>query len=592
MDSQTAQFGPYTLLYPLGVGGMGEVFLARHQGEHDIHRLVAIKRMLGAVNRDDRLVTLFLDEVRIASQLAHGNIVQVIDHGRIGRQHFMAMEYVHGENFQDVLACARERDKRLAIDLLLHIACCVCQGLDYAHSKHGLDGTPLGIVHRDISPQNLLISFQGQVKIADFGIARAAQRTHETLGGELKGKLAYMSPEQANAQDLDHRSDLYSLGLVLYEALAGENPLRREKSLATLDAVRKPEIPPLADVRPDLPHELVEQVHWALSPDREDRPESARAYFEALQQTVRFYNLVVTPFDLADLMEELFPGGGGAEVREPEDATEVGRRADQALELLEQETVHYLRKRRGDTPIQLPPRGGAHSDGDTRSLRPPRRRNWFVLFLPVIAALTIGGVYFFSTTFRPTAPRPDAGSLHATAHSRAQPPPDLRRSPDAPSPDLGSPAPPPKPRPAPRPRPLPKAKKGGLARLTVRSTHPCRVLLNNRPLGDTPVVAHPEPAGQVRVTCLDTASGIRERRRVTLRAGEPARVEFRFGVVTINLDPWAAVSVDGKSRGTTPLRLVLREGVRKISLKNADKALSRSLSVEVNAGKTRRISTW
>ena len=126
----------------------------------------------------------------------------------------------------------------------------------------------------------------------------------------------------------------------------------------------------------------------------------------------------------------------------------------------------------------------------------------------------------------------------------------------------------------------------------MRSTHPCRVLLNNRPLGDTPVVAHPEPAGQVRVTCLDTASGIRERRRVTLRAGEPARVEFRFGVVTINLDPWAAVSVDGKSRGTTPLRLVLREGVRKISLKNADKALSRSLSVEVNAGKTRRISTW
>ena len=579
------RFGPYTLLYPLGVGGMGEVFLARQEGQHDIHRLVAVKRLLGAVNRDDRFVTLFLDEVRIASQLTHGNLVQVIDHGKFGGHHYMAMEYVHGENMQSVLSRLAQRDERLATDLLLQIACAVCQGLDYAHSKRGMDGQPLGIVHRDISPQNILISFQGQVKIADFGIARAAERTHETLGGELKGKLAYMSPEQANAQALDHRSDIYSLGLVLYEALAGVNPLRRDKSLATLDAVRAPEIPPLAELRPDLPHELLEQVHWALCPKREDRPETARAFYEALQQTVRFYNLVVTPFDLADLMLDLFPtarapgpDGDAAE------ATEVGRRADDDLELLERETLCYLKERHGDSAADMLSAPEPLASTDT-ILQRRRLRPYALLALSVAVAVAL------AVAGSGEAPKP------AATPDASLPSPDIAAGPppDAAPPDLASPdntrrrPPGPRPRP-PAPRPAPVDTSPAL--LSVTSTHPCKLSLNGAALGPAPVQARPTPPGQATVVCRDAAAGIRESRRVTLRPGEPARVSFRFGVLTVNLNPWASVTVDGRPRGSTPLRLVLAEGEHRVVLDNADHERHRALSVEVSAGEAARISSW
>jgi hypothetical protein len=594
MSTGKTSFGSYTLLYPLGMGGMGEVFLARQEGEHGIHRLVALKRMLGAVNREERLVTLFLDEVRIASQLTHGNLVQVIDHGKVGGQHFMAMEYVHGENLQSVLARLSDRGERLATDLLLHLACAVCQGLDYAHSKHGMGGAPLNIVHRDISPQNILLSFQGQVKIADFGIARAAERTHETLGGELKGKLAYMSPEQAQAKALDHRSDIYSLGLVLYEALAGKNPLRREKSLATLDAVRAPCIPPLADVRPDLPHELVEQIHWALSPELEDRPETARAFYEALQQTVRFYNLVVTPFDLADLMLDLFPTARAAEAHEggvaPE-ATEVGRRADENLELLEQDTVCYLKTRHGDSAAEL-------LAGESPEPDPPRdstatilqqRRLWPFGLVALAAAMALVAALVPSDDDPPGRPAPAADA--------SMPGPDLRSRADAAPPDMATPD---RPRARPHrdrhrakpPRPAPPPATPIMAQLTVTSSHPCKLSLNGAPLGLTPIQAQPHPPGPVTLTCRDAAAGIREQRRLTLKAGQPARVTFRFGVLTVNLNPWASVTVDGRDRGTTPLRLVLAEGEHRVILRNQDRDLSRNLSVEVSAIKAARISSW
>ena len=593
MSTGKTSFGPYTLLYPLGMGGMGEVFLARQEGEHGIHRLVALKRMLGAVNREERLVTLFLDEVRIASQLTHGNLVQVIDHGKVGGQHFMAMEYVHGENLQSVLARLSDRGERLATDLLLHLACAVCQGLDYAHSKHGMGGAPLNIVHRDISPQNILLSFQGQVKIADFGIARAAERTHETLGGELKGKLAYMSPEQAQAKALDHRSDIYSLGLVLYEALAGENPLRRDKSLATLDAVRAPNIPPLADVRPDLPHELVEQIHWALSPRLEDRPETARAFYEALQQTVRFYNLVVTPFDLADLMLDLFPTARAAEDNEggvAEEATEVGRRADDNLELLEQDTLCYLKTRHGDSAADLLAGEPPDQPRDSTATILRQRRLWPHLIALAALAVTVTVSVSGRDTQQVMAPTPDA-TLPAL---------DLVRvSPDAAPPDMTTPDHP-RPRPHPHrdrhrakpPRPDRPPATPIMASLTVTSSHPCRLSLNGAPLGLTPIQVKPHPPGPVTLTCRDAAAGIREQRRLTLKAGQLARVTFRFGVLTVNLNPWASVTVDGRDRGTTPLRLILAEGEHRVVLRNQDRGLSRNLSVEVSATKAARISSW
>ncbi len=178
MSASSSAFGPYSLLYPLGAGGMGEVFLASQRGEHGIQRLVAIKRMLAHHTRNKKFVNLFLDEVRIASQLNHGNIVQVIDHGIIDGQYYMAMEYIHGENLLELLIRNHKRKTQMPLDLALYVGSEACQGLDHAHNKQSMEGKPLGIVHRDTSPQNILISFQGEVKIADFGVACVAEQMY------------------------------------------------------------------------------------------------------------------------------------------------------------------------------------------------------------------------------------------------------------------------------------------------------------------------------------------------------------------------------------------------------------------------------
>ena len=657
-DSGT--FGPYDLLYPLGSGGMGEVFLAHQRGDHGIERLVAVKRLLNHLGRQKKLVRLFLDEVRIASQLNHGNIVQVIDHGEVRGRYYMTMEYVHGENLAEVLERLSSLGQRLSLDLLWHLTCGVCEGLAYAHEKKSMDGAPLNIVHRDISPHNILLSFQGEVKVADFGVARAAEQTHETLGGELKGKLAYMSPEQARGKPLDHRSDLYSLGVVLYEVLSGQNPLRRENSMATLEAVRDPQIASLGVVRPDLPQEVVDLVHRVLSPLREDRPASARELHRELGRVARQRGLTASPFDLADRLRELFPESGPREPQADGDATAVGRRADAELEELERDTILYLRQRHPDQDptigLQAVATGeidepeGTAVTSDTDQLREQvdlgRRRVLLVLLALAVLGLGVGGGLWL-TTQRRADPTPDAGL----------PPADLARSvrdaaaPDAPGAadrgrtDAGR---------APRPRshgrlqvtstppgawvkvgarrlagttPLTEKLPAGRHRcsvglrghrtwtdtvtlrpgrvttvrprlepqqatVTVRSTMSCRVKIKGKPLGDAPVVRHGVEPGRVNVVCLNAALGIREKRTVKVRPGQDAEVRFRFGILNINLAPWARVKVDGRARGTTPARLHLSEGEHTIELKNEKQSLSRRRSVEIRAGKVHRISSW
>lgn len=399
MSASSSTFGPYSLLYPLGAGGMGEVFLASQRGEHGIQRLVAIKRMLAHHTRNEKFVNLFLDEVRIASQLNHGNIVQVIDHGIIDGQYYMAMEYIHGENLLELLIRHHKRKTQMPLDLALYVGSEACQGLDHAHNKQSMEGKPLGIVHRDTSPQNILLSFQGEVKIADFGVARAAEQTHQTLGGELKGKLAYMSPEQAFGHPLDHRSDLFSLGVVLFEALTNRSPFMRDNPMATLEAVRAAEVPSLATLRPELPEEVVALVHRALSPDVDERPDSARSMHDDLQQTMRFHNMVVSGFDLADYMVDLFPESRSAgRAISSEATTQVGRRADASVEQ-ERRTLFYLRERHPELSQRLGDHAAeavdqAHLLGSTDEVRLATRHRGrgVIVLIGVLLAASLGAV--------------------------------------------------------------------------------------------------------------------------------------------------------------------------------------------------------
>ena len=583
-STDNSRFGPYVLLYPLGAGGMGEVFLARHSGQQGIQRLVALKRMLGHLNKQEKLARLFVDEVRIAAQLNHGNIVQVIDHGDLRGDYFMVMEYVHGENLAEILTCCSRREERIPLELLLQLACCVCEGLDYAHAKESLEGRPLGIVHRDISPPNILISFQGEVKIADFGVARAAEQTHVTLGGELKGKLAYMSPEQATGKPLDLRSDLYSLGVVLYEALAGVNPLQRKNAMATLEAVRAPQIPALGVVRPDLPGDVADLVHQALARPREERPSSARALHESLQASMRGHSMVVSPFDLADWMQRLFPEIGKAEPAGQGATTEVGRRADEdAGEELEGRTLAYLRQRHLS---QADAAASREETGEVIRLSRAHPRLW--LALVALAALLGAGTYAVLPS--PPAPGSPHRDMSSARSSRDSAPPDL------PEPiavkDAGGQTDRGRPRRAlpirrttRRPTPQPTT-------ISVRSTHPCRLLINGAPSGDAPQVGRPVSTGSLTVTCLNAARNIRETVKVRARPGEAAQVNFRFGVLAVNLEPWASVIVDGRARGSTPLRLLLPEGEHGVLLTNTERGLRRRLAVEIVAKETRRISNW
>jgi serine/threonine-protein kinase len=218
------EFGKYHLIERIATGGMAELYLAKLYGAGSFEKDLAIKKVLPQLSRDEAFVQMFMDEAMITVTLTHGNIAQVIDFGELDGDYFLVMEFVDGVDLQTVLKRSGEIGEPIPAPLAVFIAEQICQGLHYAHEKLGPDGNPLQIVHRDVSPQNVLLSFEGQVKLVDFGIARAASRITSTQSGVVKGKLAYMSPEQLAGQVVDRRSDVFAAGIILYELLTCRRP--------------------------------------------------------------------------------------------------------------------------------------------------------------------------------------------------------------------------------------------------------------------------------------------------------------------------------------------------------------------------------
>jgi len=227
----------YELLRLLATGGMAELFLAKQTALEGFEKVVVIKQILGHLAEDDEFVTMFIDEARIAAKLSHPNIVQIYDLGKSEGTHYIVMEYVSGRNVQHMINKTEEDNGLLPMEHVCRVMAGVCDGLYYAHSRKDYDGKALDIVHRDISPQNILVGFNGTVKIVDFGIAKASTQLAQTRAGVLKGKYAYMSPEQVRGAAIDHRSDIFSVGLVMYEMLTGQRAFERESSLETLKAI-------------------------------------------------------------------------------------------------------------------------------------------------------------------------------------------------------------------------------------------------------------------------------------------------------------------------------------------------------------------
>lgn len=269
------QFGNYDLLEKVAVGGMAELFKARLAGDRS-SSWVAIKRILPHLSANDEFVRMFIDEAKLAAQLNHPNIVQIHDLGKARGAYYIAMEFVDGRDLRSLLRRIRETRLPMPEELAAGVTLKIAQALDFAHRKRGIDDEELRLVHRDVSPQNILVSFDGAVKLADFGIAKAATKSTQTQGGALKGKLLYMSPEQALGLPLDGRSDLYSLGLVLAELLTGERAFQADSELGVLEKVRQGKVLDPRSVNPAISPEMGAILNRLLAKGVDQRYASAR----------------------------------------------------------------------------------------------------------------------------------------------------------------------------------------------------------------------------------------------------------------------------------------------------------------------------
>lgn len=279
---------------------MAEVFLAEQRSEAGVRKFVALKRLLPHLTRQREFVDMFLDEARLAARLSHQNIVHIVDFGTVDGQYFLAMEYLTGESLQAIILKLLAARQQIPFALALSIIGQACDGLHFAHT-FSEGGVPLQVVHRDISPSNLLVTYQGGVKLIDFGIARAADRLQETTAqGIFKGKLSYSSPEQAEGTSLDCRSDVFSLAVVLYELLTCQRLFRRDNDLATLNALAREPAPSVRLVRPELPEALDGVLARALAKKPDDRFASALEFRRALDALAP-----TAPVRLDDWLESL-----------------------------------------------------------------------------------------------------------------------------------------------------------------------------------------------------------------------------------------------------------------------------------------------
>ncbi len=277
---QTIKFGKYLLLERIAVGGMAEIFVAKAFGAEGFERLLAIKKILPTMGEDAEFIRMFVDEARIAVQLAHPNIVHVLELGRHEGTLFIAMEYISGRDLRQLMERFRKRQQPVPAPQACFIVAEVCEALDYAHRKRDANGRPLAIVHRDVSPQNVLVTFEGGVKLIDFGIAKAESRLQKTQSGILKGKFSYMSPEQVKGLPVDGRSDVFACGVLLWELLAGEKLFSGDSDFAILERIRQGVIPPLRGC----PDELEKVVDKALANDPAERYPSASALHDDLRR--------------------------------------------------------------------------------------------------------------------------------------------------------------------------------------------------------------------------------------------------------------------------------------------------------------------
>jgi len=546
----------YRLLARLGQGGMAEVFLAAWEVAPFVHRPVVIKRLHPHFNDDPRLVEMFLDEARLITQLDHPNIVKTLEAGVIDGRCCIAMEYLEGQPLQRVLRRANERGG-LTTHAAVSIAISVLDGLHYSHETKDSRGQPLDIVHRDVSPQNVFVSNDGQVKVLDFGIAKAKSQEGHTATGIVKGKVGYIAPEQARAERVDRRADVWSAGVVLWETLTGARLFKAETDAATLGLTLQGQIPSAGSRRLGIPAELETVLDRALQRDPALRYQTAGAMRKDLESWLARAGYSRDARVIGGLMKALF-----------------------ANEIVEQQRLVSVLMARSDCTPPAPasnrspsstsalyvkvPQAGATSADLTRmndqmeELGKRHRRAFRSMFALLGAFLLLACVTVFLAMTRTSAglrtPQPAAAALVVPAAAPAHP--------------LPSPAP---------------ASERALARdgeLAARPAEPAALALQPAPSAAKPARPLPTPVRSAKAhPPPPAAASASSTPKPELAAG--------FGFLTIDTSPWSMVSVGGRVLGQTPLIGVkLPSGSQVLSLKNPEQGIETSYPVTIESGKT------
>jgi serine/threonine protein kinase len=303
--ARLTQLGKYQLIKRIAVGGMSEIYLASQGGLHNFERAVIVKCIRGDLDTDREVLDMFLDEARIAACLKHPNVVHLYDVGEDQGVPYLAMEYIFGRDLLQIAERVRALQRELPIQFVVKVMCAALAGLHYAHEVAEYEDRPLRVIHRDVSPQNIMVAFDGVPKLCDFGIAKAEARLSHTQAGVLKGKYAYMSPEQVRGKELDHRTDQFSLAVVFYEILTGTRLFQRQTDYSTMEAVDACEVPPLRVLRKDVPRRLVRVLRKAMRRNPKRRFKSCKDMERALHKLLKGSSVEQSDF-LAEYMKTLF----------------------------------------------------------------------------------------------------------------------------------------------------------------------------------------------------------------------------------------------------------------------------------------------
>lgn len=423
---------------------MAEIFLARAQAIHGFEKQVVLKRILPQHASSEDFIRMFLAEARLAATLHHPNIVQVYDIGEEAGTYFFTMEYIQGQDLRRLVRAARRKQTPIPLAHILHIIMGMAGGLHHAHEKVGSDGRPLGIVHRDVSPSNVLVTYEGDVKVVDFGIAKAAAAQVSTIAGTLKGKIPYMSPEQCRGEVVDRRSDIFSIGTLLWELTTGKRLFAGDNEFAILNRVAKADVPPPSSVRPEYPPELEAIVMRALSVDPENRYPTAIDLQIDLEDFAREARLPVSSARMGRFMRNLFDeeiktaAAELAEASRPSDVPGGTMIVSPSTppEGISDLTPSEVRMHAEPTPGLIAEGGGSGTD-ISFGTHPGRRRNpALALGAGFLLTLGLGGGLYMAVGGSETEPAAKAKAAEVEAKPEAsQGEPASKAGPTTPTPD-------------------------------------------------------------------------------------------------------------------------------------------------------------